>query len=510
MEVLRISEFAGLRDGVAPADVPPGGAWHSRNVDFRNPRALRSLPGRRTALGAYDIPSEVWDALCVNDDLAVLRSPNVVDILNAQTGASVNVGNTIVVGSGFPSIAEYRSPTEKLIWLCASGQAPEQWETVANAWTTPTATVDGVAGRAMPKMMGAVQSAIDQRFLAWTFSSGLDGPHGAQSYPWRVWASEPGLPKTWTTTRYFDLFPAQGDPLGVMAGVSWNGKVFFFTTRYCMVLHSVSTTAGGVPVFNTYDIPGAGLHRHNRHACAGDLGVYFVNDRGFWRTTGGGAELLSGDQLAWVLNGGSSHPFGLPVISADSIESLRAHKGRVYMTIDGISEEGDEETVVYDELTGLFSVIDEMGIPVEDSNGGVRVTPHPNSALQRIRTLGSSFTDGWLLTLPFQPADGEHVIVRRVVLEGAFAAGELPSVTLRNEDAIENWVGAASEALSNPLGENVAAGNEMPGRFTYNARTRGRAFMLRLHAAATQLRGLTSIEIHFEPTQPRLAKRQAH
>jgi hypothetical protein len=505
MEVVRITEFGGVHDGPEPGDVPLGGLWRADDVDVSDPRALRSRWGTADFLGTYVYSSAIRDAVLLNGDLLTVRvgNPMVADVLTGA-GATLSLGNTLAAGAE-ASLVPWRSPTELLVFLVSGGQTPEQWDTTANLWTTPTATVDGVAGRAMPKMQDAVQSGIDQRLLGWTgANSGLYGPHGAQSYPWRVWASEPGLPKTWTTTRYFDLFPTAGTPSGVMNGVAWGGKVFFFTSKALFVLHSVSVTAGGAPVFNVYEVGGHGTHYY-RHACAGERGVYYLNEKGLYVTDGGPGQLVSG-ALGRIFQGfqhprliGGEHSYS----GIDIVRSVRAFGGLVFVNSDSAGADA-ARTWVYHEASGAWSTWSDVAMVVREYFGSGVATialPRDNATL-RPRTLTEGTPEvGLEIVLPIEPAGGELTTLRRVVVEGSFTSA--PTVQVATDQQL---VGSNVNWGSALVAQSAGGGGPGPARISYLARDRGRAFAVQIQSGES-LAALTSIELEHEPSAPRHAKR---
>lgn len=111
----------------------------------------------------------------------------------------------------------------------------------------------------------------------------------------KVWFSDPGDPTTFGANNYVTFSTGSGV---IPQVVSWNDLVFAFEADRFFVFYGNSTDTTGQPVFNyrkVSDSIGAGRQNNigETSAVAADDGVYFYNNDGVYRTTGGPPEKIS-------------------------------------------------------------------------------------------------------------------------------------------------------------------------------------------------------------------------
>lgn len=162
-------------------------------------------------------------------------------------------------------------------------------------WTAPTATVNGEAGKAMPKAGSlCVWPAAGNRLVATRFSTTTGGPNGATSSPDHVWFSDPGDPEAWHTTEpeenQVQLMPGNGEP--IQACIAWKEFVFVFKETSFFVFHTAATVNDSPEFIFRPVEAGVGL-ASPRAICAHPTGVYFMARNGVYRTTGQEPELIS-------------------------------------------------------------------------------------------------------------------------------------------------------------------------------------------------------------------------
>lgn len=170
-------------------------------------------------------------------------------------------------------------------------------------FTEPTATVDGVAAKAMPiGVFLATWTDGGNRLVVASTGGTTGGPGGATSNPSYVWFSNPGEPQSYESTAYVQLDPGDGEE--IVGCCVWNGQVFVFKETRLFVFYGVSADTEGKPEFNFRSIdlgtrilrPGSGSERGTgEYIVVGREGVYFVSNDGLWMTTGGEPTLLSED-----------------------------------------------------------------------------------------------------------------------------------------------------------------------------------------------------------------------
>jgi hypothetical protein len=122
-------------------------------------------------------------------------------------------------------------------------------------------------------------------------SSHILGPAAAQSSQSHVYFSDAGAPETWTATNYVILTPGDGER--IHGAASYRDLFFVFKRSRFFVFTGESTAGDGNPIFNYRTVDtGVGLSGYSSgmEACGaiatGPDGVYFLNDRGVWRTSG--------------------------------------------------------------------------------------------------------------------------------------------------------------------------------------------------------------------------------
>ena len=187
------------------------------------------------------------------------------------------------------------------------------------------ATVDGVSGRAMPRAGAICVTAstpgstsgtnASNRLIATAFGTQTNaGPGGAQTTPSRVYFSNAGQPEIWETDgagapvrgrNYIDLTPGDGEK--IMAAVAWRELVFIFKETKFFVLWGEGTNpTDGTPTFQVREVVNAIGLASPLAVAAGRDGVFFMNRRGVYQTSGGDPKLLS-DVLSPMWTAGPRH-----------------------------------------------------------------------------------------------------------------------------------------------------------------------------------------------------------
>lgn len=146
-------------------------------------------------------------------------------------------------------------------------------------------------GANQPKGTTVCNQQPDDRLVV---AGGTAGPSAASSTTSRVWFSAIGDGETWGADDYVDITPGDGE--GVTALVSWNGLVFAFKRSKFAVFYGNSTDSAGGAVFNyrvVDRLPDGGAFYRGNTLSVSD-GLYFMNQLGLWRTTGGAPVYVSG------------------------------------------------------------------------------------------------------------------------------------------------------------------------------------------------------------------------
>jgi hypothetical protein len=323
------------------------------NVTFTDRGAVRTRDGL-VDMTASDLSARV-NSMSSFQTAAGLR--HLVAALDDGSLIALNPDGTPVstIGglAGSPCIfARFGSPLTEYLYAANGIDTVRRWDGASWADGSVIATVNGTSGVAMPRA-GAVcvtaqapgQTAANNannRLVATAFGTNPNaGPGGTATTPSRVYWSNKGDPHTWETDgavvgtdlrgrNFMDLTPGDGEQ--IMGCCSWRELTFVFKESKFFVFWGESTNTDGTPVFNYREVVNqAGLA--TRHTLtAGRDGVYFVNARGVYVTTGGEPKLLS-DVIKPMWTQDPDVYFLSDPINLTALDKARAHwhKERFYL-----------------------------------------------------------------------------------------------------------------------------------------------------------------------------------
>jgi hypothetical protein len=224
-------------------------------------------------------------------------------------------------------------------------------------WTAPTATVNGEAGKAMPKAGSlCVWPSGGNRLVATRFSSASGGPNGAISSPDHVWFSDPGDPESWHTTEpeenQVQLMPGNGE--AIQACVAWKEFVFVFKETSFFVFHTVAGFEGSPEFIFRPVEAGVGLAAPRAY-CIHPTGVYFMARNGVYRTTGQEPELIS-NPVEPIWSGDISPFYTGGTLAHGSIAScaMGTWEDRIYLAFP--TESANSRVLIYDPLFEWWSL----------------------------------------------------------------------------------------------------------------------------------------------------------
>jgi hypothetical protein len=194
------------------------------------------------------------------------------------------------------SFAHLGTPTASYTYIADQQEPLKRYD--GTEFKVPTATVDEVAGKAMPKglFVAGWPDGDNRLVVAGTTANG--GPNGAVSSGSHVWFSMPGDAESYESTSYVQVSPGDGE--SIVGCCTWGGMVFVFKETRLFIFYGVSADEEGRPVFNFRTVElgtrilAPASFMGSQVVSARD-GVYFVSNEGVWVTTGGEPSLLSED-----------------------------------------------------------------------------------------------------------------------------------------------------------------------------------------------------------------------
>jgi hypothetical protein len=305
--------------------------------------------------------------------------------LEALNTSGAVVASLTGLTDGTWDFARFGAPGSEYIYAGNGSQANlRRWD--GASWSEVLNTPDAGALAVM---------AVDQgnRLVAGRFNTTTGGPTGgaATSNPSRVYFSGAGAPETWATNDYVDFAPGDGE--AIQAIVAWREFIIVFKETKFFIVYGTTVDATGSPVFNWRTVDaGVGLVSP-RAVCATEEGVYFMDRRGVYRTTGGEPERLSSAIDPIFLGGASSFYLGGGLAHASITNSaMWAHDRRIYLGITTGS--ANDRVLVYDprfEWWSLYDIPASCGTSFRISNQAEMVFGYA-SGLNDIGRHSSAYT----------------------------------------------------------------------------------------------------------------------
>lgn len=302
-----VDRFGGLDLINDPQEIGPSTAVDMLNADLNSRGRLRTRDGyaKFTSSAGSNPYSNLfgYPGTSANTLLAVIKDD--------RTHALDSNGIVTATDSTHTFLSPYQV-TCALVGTPGTGAANElvraymsegagtvlKWD--GSSFTVPTATVNGTAASAFP--LGCVYLyPRSNRLVSTCFSSGShnQGPAGGASSQSYLYFSNAGDPETWETDgtagrarNFIQLTP--GDGQRIVACAAFANEFYVFKETRFFVFYGEGTLTDGTPRFDyrTVDV-GVGMSgysatlRASAGICVGSDGVYFLNDKGVWRTNGG-------------------------------------------------------------------------------------------------------------------------------------------------------------------------------------------------------------------------------
>ncbi len=292
-----------------------------------------------------------------------------------DVGGAIVASKTGLTGPGPYSFARFAAPGSEHLYAGNGVDAMQRWD--GAAWTAPTGTVNGTAASALPKAGALTVTATvpgstsgsnaANRLVATAFGTATTaGPGGTATNPSRVYFSNPGDPLTWETdgagspTRgrnFIDLTPGDGEQ--ILAAVTWRELVFVFKETKFFVMWGESTASDGTPVFNFREVVNSAGVAAKGCVAVGRDGVYFMNRRGVYHTTGQDPVLLS-DVISPLWRGDPEVYYQGSPINLGSVDKARMVwlNEQLYVAVPTGNASVNDRLLLYDTQHQWWTVYD--------------------------------------------------------------------------------------------------------------------------------------------------------
>lgn len=323
--------------------------------------------------GASDLWGQTWTPVNVNASTFGAAISAVGDsATNAATISAVAItvyyvpqGSALVAGAASSRLdvigtdgtvtATVATASDTQSTYVAFGSPSTSAVYIANSGTTirklAGTTFSAPAG--MPKAKFVGLQTPDNRLVAANIGVIPTGA-GSTASPSLVHFSGAGTPETWGANDYVYLTP--GDNEDIQGVAAYRDFVIVFKSSKYFVFFGNSTDSTGNPVFNYRRVDGAGLVAPRAIAVTSE-GVYFVDRRGVFVTTGGEPQRVSGP-IDPLFQGGASAFFTPGIINPSAITETSAgwSDGRLYVAVPLGVATANSHTLVFDPATGQWLV----------------------------------------------------------------------------------------------------------------------------------------------------------
>lgn len=254
--------------------------------------------------------------------------------LDALDTSGTSIANVATATSPH-SFARFGAPGSEHMYIANGTDQLRRWD--GAAFTAPVY----IGTDAVPTGKLVAVQAADNRLVSARYAG----------FPDRVAFSEPGLPLTWN--EHVDLRPGSGEPITAL--VSWREYVFAFKETEYFVFYGTTTDSTGRPIFNYR--PASVQAGSMGPVAVAPEGVYFMNRRGIWLTTGGEPKLIS-PQLDPLFLGGASLYYQGGSVSTAQLANARMYwtQGRLYVSF--ATSTTNDRTLVYSSQNGWWTLYD--------------------------------------------------------------------------------------------------------------------------------------------------------
>jgi hypothetical protein len=252
---------------------------------------------------------------------------------------------TGLTASSLWDFARFGGPNNERVYAGNGSDTLRYWD--GSTWTSPGAT--------MPRAGALCVLPTSNRLVATRFHTTTGGPGGITSSPSHVFFSNPGDPATWGATDSIQISPGDGEKIQAVVAFR-NFAIIFKETKFAVV-YGESVDSGGGARFNFRTIDtGVGL-ASPRAVAVSENGVYFLDRRGVFLTTGGEPTLVS-DVVTPLFQGGTSAYYLGGELEQGSITECTAEywNDRLYLAFPTGS--ANDRVLVYDDHADWWTLYD--------------------------------------------------------------------------------------------------------------------------------------------------------
>lgn len=315
-----LSGFWGLNLRAAPGTVAPNEALDLQNVEFTDLGAVKSRDGYAN-FTASALTSRA-ESLALHPRASgshlLAGCGTRLEAIDASGGV---VASLTGLTTGTWDFARFGTPNSEISYAGQGNQTLRSWN--GTAWATVANTPQAGALAVFP---------ASNRLVAARFNTTTGGPTGGAgtSSPSHIYFSDAGDATTWDVDNFDQLTPGDGEK--IQAVIAWREFLFAFKETKFFVYHGEDQSATGTPIFRNTPIDTGVGTTNPKSVVAHETGVYFLDKRGLYRTTGGEPEYLSSAVEPIFFGDTSGFWNGSQRVMSNVGESLAIWQDKVYVS----------------------------------------------------------------------------------------------------------------------------------------------------------------------------------
>ena len=337
-----VERFPGLNLVDDPEEIGQAGAVDLLNVDFARGGELGSRAGYATwngTAGTDFFTSVTGFRTSPTATQVVAGSASHLDFFNSS---GVLITSTAITSATAEwSFAPLGTPSATYLYIATEVGGLG----TVRRWDGSTLTTPG----GIPLGTFVAVQAADNRLV-------VAGGAGAALLQSRVSFSGAGAAETHGANDYVEITPGDGEAITGLC--SWRELIFVFKETKFAVFYGTSTDGTGNPIFNYRMVRNTAGPKTNAQVAVGEDGVYFLGQRGIYRTTGDTPQLISGPVNS-LFYGRVANLFagGQMAVGARPYSRLHYHNGRLYFAYATVGT-ANNRVLVHDPNAGWWSLYD--------------------------------------------------------------------------------------------------------------------------------------------------------